>query len=77
MVRNTCSTVSVILVMALSVCIASSRDTTFRRIGKKASMPSALQATASLTTQPEKASTGFSYFLAILATPMGAFHITV
>lgn len=44
---------------------------------EKASMPSALQATASLATQPEKASTGFSYFLAILATPMGAFPITV
>lgn len=43
---------------------------------EKASMPSALQATASLATQPEKQVPVF-IFLAILATPMGAFPITV
>ena len=77
MILNTCSTVSAILALALSECIASSRVTTSLKIGKKASIPAALQAVASFDTQPEKAKTFFPYFFAKEATPDGAFPITV
>ena len=44
---------------------------------EKASIPASLQEAASSVTEPEKASTGFPYFFASLAIPMGAFPITV
>ena len=75
--RNTCSAVSAKFAPAFSVFIASSRVTTPLSIGKNASIPSRLQATASFATQPEKPITGFPYFFAVFATPMGAFPITV
>ena len=46
-------------------------------MGKKASMPCWLQRVASLVVQPEKARTVLLYFLAMAATPMGAFPMMV
>ena len=57
--------------------IASSSEQMERRIGKKASIPASLHWMASGVTQPEKAKTGLPYFLANLATAMGAFPIAV
>ena len=75
--RITCSTVSLRFFRADAGSIASSSEQMERRIGKKASIPASLHWMASGVTQPEKAKTGLPYFLASLATAMGAFPIAV
>lgn len=75
--RITCSTVSLRFFRADAGSIASSSEQMERRIGKKASIPASLHWMASGVTQPEKAKTGLPYFLANLATAMGAFPIAV
>ena len=75
--RKTCSTVFFMFLLAVSGSMASSKVATWRKIGKKASIPAALQASASSVTLPANARTGFPYFYASFATPIGAFPITV
>ena len=50
---------------------------TFRKIGKKASIPSLLQAAASFVTLPANAITFAWCFFASFATPTGAFPMAV
>ncbi len=53
--------------------IAASRETASLNIGKNASIPCSLHAPASRAAAPANAMTGFPYFFAIFAIPIGAF----
>ena len=74
---NTCSAAAAIFAFAVSGSIASSRVEIPRTIGKKASIPASLQATASFVTLPANAMVFAPYFLPIYATPTGAFPMAV
>ena len=76
--RTACSTVSARLRAAVAGSMASSRVTIPRRMGKKASIPSWLQAVAWGVTLPATASTvGQPWALARRATPTGALPMAV
>ena len=62
---------------AVSGSIASSSVEIPRTIGKKASIPASLQATASFVTLPANAMVFAQYFLPSFATPTGAFPMAV
>ena len=74
---NTCSAVAAIFAFAVSGSIASSSVEIPRTIGKKASIPASLQATASFVTLPANAMVFAPYFLPSFATPTGAFPMAV
>ena len=74
---NTCSAAAAIFAFAVSGSIASSSVEIPRTIGKKASIPASLQATASFVTLPANAMVFALYFLPSFATPTGAFPMAV
>ena len=67
-----CSAVSERFLIAFSAVIASERLHGALTIGKNASIPQLFSTPASGVVHPEKANTGFPYFLAMAATPTGA-----